>query len=109
MFKVIFHVDELSKWPLVMENARNFLAIEPDAKIEILANSEAVKFLVLGAKESEIFHELAGNHVVFAACRNAMEKFAIPAGTLAEDVVIVPAGVVELAKKQGQGYAYIRP
>ena len=109
MFKVIFHVDELEKWLLVMENARNFLAIEPDAKIEILANSEAVKFLAHEAKESEIFDELAGNHVVFAACHNAMEKFAIPAGALAEDVVIVPAGVVELAKKQGQGYAYIRP
>lgn len=109
MFKVVFHVDELAKWPLVMGNARNFLAIEPDAKIEILANSEAVKFLALEAKKSEIFHELVGQHIVFVACHNAMEKFAIPAGALAEGVVVVPAGVVELAEKQCQGYAYIRP
>lgn len=109
MYKVIFHVDELVKWPLVLANARNFLAIEPDAKIEILANSEAVKFLALEAKESDIFQELVGNHVVFAACHNAMVKFAIPAEALAKDVVVVPAGVVELAKKQHQCYAYIRP
>ncbi len=45
-YKVIFHIDEIGKWKLVLGNVSNLLyAIEnEDYDVEVLANSEAVKY-----------------------------------------------------------------
>jgi hypothetical protein len=109
MYKVIFHVDELAKWQLTLENARNFLAAEQDAAVEILANSEAVKFFPADAEKSELFVELMSKKVRFAACMNALKKSGLTPADLPDGVEVVPAGVVELAKQQQAGFAYIRP
>ena len=47
--------------------------------------------------------------VEIAVCNNALRKNGIAAEELTEGVRVVPAGVVELAERQFQGYAYIRP
>ena len=47
-YKVIFHIDEMNKWKLLLTNVYNLKqAIKNDfITIEVLANSEAVKFFV---------------------------------------------------------------
>ncbi len=49
----------------------------------------------------------AGVKVV--ACQNTMKAQKLTAADMLPTVGYVPAGVVELMKKQGEGYAYIRP
>lgn len=107
--KVIFHVDEPEKWQLTLENVRNFLTANPEAEIEVLANSAAVRFYVQDATTNDLFKELIGEKVRFAACNNALRKFGYRSGELPEAVIVVPAGVVELAERQEQGFAYIKP
>lgn len=109
MLKAIFHVDELEKWELVLENTRNFITAKPDAVIEVLANSKAVTLFDKSHELPTLLKELADKKVTFAVCRNALNKFGIPEAELPPILTVVPAGVVELAEKQAGGYAYIRP
>lgn len=118
--KVLFHVDELEKWQMTLENAGNMLDYGTDNaaefEIEIVANSIAVTGLM---KEKEAasapnrlypaMQELARKGVTFAACRNALRKFNPNGLPLYEFAVTVPAGVVEIAARQQEGYSYIKP
>lgn len=110
MLRAIFHVDDYSLWPMVLKNVRNFLAAEPDSTIEVLANGSAVVFYVIHQKAlGDAWQEIVARGVTFKACRNAMNEHQMSEATLTASVVAVPSGVVELAKKQAEGYAYIRP
>lgn len=102
--KVIFHVDELAKWDLTIKNVNNLLAAKPDATVEVLANAEAVKYFITDEAE-----ELASLGATFLVCGNALKAHEISEEDVPSFLEVVPAGVVELAKKQDLGYAYIRP
>lgn len=103
--KVIFHIDEMSKWDLILKNVKNFLNEKTDATIEVLANSEAVK----GYLDEENIKKIEELNANFVSCGNALKGNDIKKEDLTEKIKVVPAGVVELAKKQSEGYAYIRP
>jgi intracellular sulfur oxidation DsrE/DsrF family protein len=110
--RVVFHVDEAAKWGLVLKNVDNLL-LEIDrqtSQVEVVANGEAVEFYQTPAPEhTELPGRLAGAGVLFTACRNALRDRGIPEGGLWPFVQIVPAGVLELALRQKEGYAYIKP
>lgn len=53
--------------------------------------------------------ELSREEVVFAACNNALNMFDLKPEQLCVFAQVVPAGVVEIAKKQEEGYSYIKP
>ena len=111
--KVIFHINEMDKWQGLLHNAANLLAAyEGDEKtliVEVLANGGAVGGYLLGARDIEAMKGLADQGVVFAACSNALKGQGIAADRLASFVAVVPAGVRELADRQMEGYAYIKP
>lgn len=117
MSKVIFHVDEPGRWPMVLTNAANLIQYGSEENVpfeaEILANSQAVRQLTAeGAARMELTErmaELARFGLRFAACRNAMRSLRIEPGELLPFVRTVPSGVVELVFRQEEGYAYIRP
>lgn len=102
--KVVFHLDEMEKWPLTLANVNNFLAADPDAEIIVLANAIAVKGFVESKEELIALEE----KVQFSACSNALTNFKIDYEQVSENVRIEP-GVYTLAKLQHEGYAYIRP
>lgn len=110
---VIFHVDEMSKWSHALKNVQNFLAATQETpwQIEVLGNSEAVLLYVAEKSDADfqLMVSLAAKGVAFVACQNALNAEHIAAESLPPFVTVVPAGVVELAKKQKQGYAYIKP
>jgi len=103
--KVIFHIDEFEKWKLTLANVKNFLKEEADARIEVLANADAVKAFT----DEEMLKEMLDLNAEFVACGNALKAHDIDKNTLNENIKVVPAGVVELAKKQEEGFSYIRP
>lgn len=103
--KVIFHIDELKKWPQVLTNVSNFLKEIEDADILVLANGEAVRFY----KEEKDLSKLKDMNAKFLACRNALNANEIKEDEIPNFINTVSAGVVELAKRQEEGYSYIRP
>ena len=79
-------------------------------QIEVLANSAAVNGYAAASPEHEdAMKALAGEGVVFAACSNALKGNAMTKDDIFDFITVVPAGVVELAARQAEGYAYIRP
>ena len=52
---------------------------------------------------------LSGEGIRFAACGNALKGTGLTKADIFDFVTVVPAGVVELAERQAEGYAYIRP
>lgn len=112
MKKVIFHVDEIEKWPMNLTNLENLMvAYEKEtSEVRILANGPAVQSLVKNDSEiSTRMRALNEQGVVFVACNNALNMFDIKKEDIFDFVEVVPAGVVELIDRQAEGFAYIRP
>lgn len=108
MYHVIFHIDKEEKWPLLLGNVKNLLIDSMDVEIEVLANAAAVNSYQSGIFIDQM-RNLNDQGVQFVACQNALNAQHILKEDLSEFVFVVPAGIVELVKKQSSGYAYIKP
>ena len=115
--KAVIHVDESKKWDLALKNAGNIMQYGEqtgtDFTIEVVANGEAVKDLCEEQAKKDgrydTILDLALDTVKFTACRNALAGAGIRESALIPFVEVVPAGAVELIKKQQEGFAYIKP
>lgn len=111
-YKVIFHIDENSKTKLVLGNINNLIKDlgEENLDVELLANSEAVKLMLIESnKFSEQLNNLNLKNVTFTVCANSLHQFNLEKETLFDFCIIVPSGVGELVIKQSSGYVYIKP
>lgn len=111
-FKAVFHVDELEKWRLLLNNVANLMAeVEGSLKIVVVANSVAVEEYVAEAFAGNLgkMESLAEQGVQFVACQNALRAHNVEQDGLPQFVQIVPAGVYELVRLQHEGYAYLKP
>ncbi|EKQ52829.1 MULTISPECIES: DsrE family protein [unclassified Clostridium] len=115
-YKVIFHIDELNKWNLVLKNVSNLLDVIGNSKfyIEVLGNAEAVRAYKTSSEEISLniensLKELNAKGIKFVACNNALKAFELKKEDINSFIDIVPAGVLELVEKQMEGYSYIKP
>lgn len=118
--KVVFHIDERAKWPMVIGNVKNLLKepVAADWIVEVLVNGGAVNVFG-GQKDSETEEEstkiaqgmtgLLASGAGIKVCANSLRGWGIDPQALPAGVVVVPAGVVYLVQVQAEGYAYIRP
>ncbi|MGO1336971.1 MAG: DsrE family protein [Leuconostoc fallax] len=108
---VIFHIDETNRWQTALANIKNFSEWQKQhadkGTIELLINGEAVEQAVTG--DAINLEQLVNNGIDVAVCQNAMRQRQITHADLQQGVRIVPAGVVELAMKQTEGFSYIKP
>lgn len=113
-YKVIFHIDEINKWKLLLGNVNNLLKgmDNENLYIEVLANSEAVKYydrsqdLNVDINDMEALNKKG---VKFIACNNSLISHDVNKDNIIHFIDIVSSGVVELVKKQKEGYGYIKP
>ncbi|XJS11193.1 DsrE family protein [Aerococcaceae bacterium WGS1372] len=101
---VVFHINEEERWGMVLSNVNNFLAEEGDTKISIVANGHAVNYYLNDELSDKIL-----NQVDVVACQNSLNNNKINKDQINSLIRVVDSGVVEIAKKQMEGYAYIRP
>lgn len=111
--KVVFQISdpEPARWNLALNNVRNFQTELPDdvSDIEVVVYGPGIALL---RKESTLAQRVADtlkNGVKVVACENTMHAMKLEYKDMLPDIGYVKAGVVELVKKQQQGYAYIRP
>ena len=109
--KVVFHINEKTKAKVLLSNVQNFYKCtkedKEDKDIEILINGEAID---LALKDSLIdFSQLLSLNVEIMACKNSLESRNYLPNQLQNGILLVNSGVVELARKQTHGYAYIKP
>lgn len=110
--RVVFQVtdgDE-GRWNMVLNNVRNLQAgIGPDADIEIVSYGPSVALLKADSPIAQRIHDAVAAHVRVVVCQNTMAGMKLAESDMLPDVGFVPAGVVEVLRKQQAGYAYIRP
>ena len=111
--KVVIQVsdDDPQKWNLALNNARN---IQEDlgkdkVQIEIVAYGPGIKMLEFDSEVGDLLATAADNGVLIAACGNTMKAQKLTPADMHPSANIVPAGVVEIIKREREGYAYIRP
>lgn len=114
-YSVVLHINETGRWKVALGNAGNLLkAAGEKTKAVCLANGAAV----ITYEDQDMvatMRELAGQGIVFLACRNSMRKMkennkiSIDEEGLPDFVQVVPAGILALIEHQQAGYAYVKP
>ena len=104
--KVILHVNEKDRWDMAIGNIHNLLKLDPELVIEMLVHGEAISKSIGIYDDLE---DLSRKGVKFAACNNTMKKMNLDKNEMCDFVTVVPAGVMELVKKQNEGYSYVKP
>ncbi len=97
-------------WRLMMGNIRNLLTgMAPDSvEVEVVAYGPGLALVRKPSSADADIQALEAKHVRFVACENSMRMQHVTAADLLEGVGTVPSGVVEVVKKQEQGWTYIK-
>jgi len=111
--KVVFQVsdNDPGKWGLTLNNAQN-LQTDLGAQtvdLEIVVYGPGIAMLKAESLQANGIADAIKNGVKVVACENTMKAVKLTHADMLPNIGYVPAGVVELMRKQQQGYAYIRP
>jgi len=111
--KVVFQVsaDDPKIWNLTLNNAKNVqqeLGAQ-NVDIEIVAYGPGIGMLKFDSAVASRIDQAAGDGIKIVACENTMAALKLTKGDMLASTGYVRAGVIELMKKQKEGYAYIRP
>jgi intracellular sulfur oxidation DsrE/DsrF family protein len=100
-----------AKWNLALNNAQNMQeALGKDkVTIEIVAYGPGIYMLKSDSKVAARLSAALDSNVELAACATTMKKFKIDKADLVGGATVVPGGVIEIMKRQSEGWAYIRP
>ncbi len=111
--RVVFQVSDADpkKWTLALNNARN---IQTDlgtdnVEIEIVAYGPGIGMLKADSEVKARVEEATAARVKVVACENTMTSQNLAKADMLQNISYAPAGVVEIMRKQQEGYAYIRP
>jgi len=111
--RVMFQVSDsdAAKWNMTLNNVKNVQQELGAGKvsIEIVAFGPGIGMLKSDAVISNRVAEAtqAGIHV--AIFENTMKALKLTKADMNPDIIYVPADVVEIMKRQGEGWAYIKP
>ncbi len=102
---------EVAKWNLALNNVRNVQTEFPDdaPEIEIVAYGPGIGMLKGDSPIAARVAETLKNGVKVVACENTMQNMKLVYADMLPNIGYVRAGVVEIARKQQEGFAYIKP
>lgn len=113
---VVYHINDSANANAAMNNVKNHMAANPQAKIVVVTHGKGVDFLLEGANDDKgnpyniRVQELKGKGIAFNVCNNTLVGRKIDPKTVVPEAVLVPSGVAEITKLQKlEGYSYIKP
>jgi uncharacterized protein len=111
--RIVFQVSDgdPQKWGLALNNTKNVqdnLGKE-NVDIEIVVYGPGIGMLKDDSIVGNRVADAVKSGVKVVACETTMKAQKLTAADMLPVIGYVPAGVVELMKKQQEGYAYIRP
>jgi intracellular sulfur oxidation DsrE/DsrF family protein len=109
--KVVLQVsdNDPQKWNLAINNANNVLKAAPGSEIEIVVYGPGIGMLMKDSKVNARVSKAVNDGVKVVACENTMKAKKLSKDQMNMSIGYVPAGVLEIMAKQGQGWAYVRP
>ena len=111
--KVVFQVsdNDPGKWNLTLNNAFNVQKVlgKGDTEIEIVAYGPGINMLKMDSIVGNRIDQAEKDGVKVVACENTMHAQKLTKADMLPSIGYVPGGVVEIMKREGEGWAYIRP
>lgn len=77
--------------------------------VEVVAYGPGIAMLKQGSAVGERVTQALRDGVSLVACQNTLKAMDLTEKDMLPGIGYVPAGIVELMRKQQHGYAYIRP
>lgn len=111
--RVVIQVSDAdtAKWNLALNNAKNVQQAYGADKvdIEIVTYGPGIGMLKMDSVIANRIDESKQAGIAIVACQNTMKNMKLTSDDMLPNTSYVPSGVVEIMKKQKEGYAYIRP
>jgi len=111
--RLVFQVSdgEPAKWNLALNNALNVQQDlgQSNVDIEIVVFGPGIGMLKMDSVVGNRIADAIASGVKIVACENTMRNQKLTRQDMLAAISYVPAGVVELMRKQQQGWAYLRP
>ena len=111
--RVVVQVSEAdpARWNLVLNNVKNLqdeLGADKVA-VEIVAYGPGIGMLKFDAPTNSRVSDAIKSGVAVQACENTMHNQKLVRADMLPGVGYVPAGVVQIIRRQQEGWAYLRP
>jgi intracellular sulfur oxidation DsrE/DsrF family protein len=111
--KLVMQVSDADtgKWNLALNNAKNVQQAYGADKvdIEIVTFGPGIAMLRSNSVSAKQVEEAKQTGINIVACQNTMKGMKLTQDDMLPNTSYVPSGVVEIMKKEKEGYAYIRP
>jgi intracellular sulfur oxidation DsrE/DsrF family protein len=110
--RALFQVtdNDPARWNMILNNMRNLREDvgSEGAEIELVAYGPGLLMLKADSSVKQRIAEALKSGVKVNACQNTMTGMKLVPADMLPDIGYVPSGVVEVMRKQQQGWAYIR-
>ena len=109
--KVVFHLStpDTLAYRALTKQLTNVLEVWPKAKIEVVVHNKGTGFVI---KEKSQFEpqiiDLVGKGVKFVVCENSLKQQKLSKEQIFTEASFVPSGLVEIIKRQEEGWSYIK-
>ncbi|MDT8405387.1 DsrE family protein [Sulfuriflexus sp.] len=90
-------------------NILNALGGADKADVEIVVYGPAIGTLKIDSTVGNRVDSTIGKSIKIVACQNTMKAIKLTQDDMLNNIGYVPAGVIEIMRKQQAGYAYVRP
>lgn len=93
----------------VFRQVNNAIALVPDLQVEVVFHGQAVFAVMNDSTQFAARVKLAKEKgVILAVCNNSLKRLKIDPSKLMPETTVVPSAVVELIKKQAEGWSYLK-
>ena len=110
--RALFQVtdNDPARWNMILNNMINLRegVGNEGAEIELVAYGPGIHMLKADSPVKQRIAEALKNGVKVNACQNTMQVMKLVPADMLPEIGYVPSGVVEVMKKQQQGWAYSR-
>lgn len=104
-------VNDPATWNLALNNAKNVQKDvgKENVDLEIVAYGPGINMLKADSEVANRIDEAVDSGVQVMACQNTMRGMKLGKDDMNAKIGYVPSGVVEIMRREQQGYAYLRP
>ncbi len=110
--RAVFQVtdNDPARWNLILNNMTNLRegVGNEGVEIELVAYGPGIAMLKADSPVKARIADALKSGTIINGCQNTMSNMKLVPADMVPDITYVPAGVVEVMKKQQQGWAYIR-
>jgi intracellular sulfur oxidation DsrE/DsrF family protein len=98
-------------WNLALNNAKNIQKEvgKDNVDLEIVAYGPGINMLKVDSEVANRIDEAVDSGVQVVACQNTMRGMTLNQDDMNAKIGYVASGVVEIMRREQQGYAYLRP